>query len=97
LSEEAQQDLIDRLNLSFKINSDGFTKYLTQLGLVFKTEGSETIRPTGMGLILLGRNPQTEFEQSRIKFTIEQSVGDAKIKDIEGPLLLMPGQSGRFT
>lgn len=92
LSEEAQQDLIDRLNLGFKINSDGFTKYLTQLGLVFKTKGSETIRPTGMGLLLLGRNPQVEFEQSRIKFTIEQSVGDAKIKDIEGPLLLMPGK-----
>lgn len=89
LSEEAQQDLIDRLNLSSKIASDGFTKYLTQLGLVFK---SDTIRPTGMGLLLLGRNPQLEFEQSRVKFTIEQSVDDAKIKDIEGPLLLMPGK-----
>ncbi|HED38654.1 MAG TPA: hypothetical protein ENI76_10505, partial [Ignavibacteria bacterium] len=89
LSEEAQQDLIDRLNLSFKITSSGFTKYLTQLGLVYK---SDTIRPTGVGLLLLGRNPQLEFEQSRIKFTIEQSVGDAKIKDIEGPLLLMPGK-----
>jgi len=92
LSEEAQQELIDRLNLGFKINADGFTKYLTQLGLVYKSENSDTIRPTGMGLLLLGRNPQTEFEQSRIKFTIEQSVGDAKIKDIEGPLLLMPGK-----
>lgn len=92
LSEEAQQDLIDRLNLSSKIASDGFTKYLTQLGLVFKSDDSDTIRPTGTGLLLLGRNPQLEFEQSRIKFTIEQSVGDAKIKDIEGPLLLMPGK-----
>ena len=92
LSEEAQQDLIDRLNLSSKIASDGFIKYLTQLGLVFKSDDSDTIRPTGTGLLLLGRNPQLEFEQSRIKFTIEQSVGDAKIKDIEGPLLLMPSK-----
>ncbi|MEI7423584.1 MAG: ATP-binding protein [Prolixibacteraceae bacterium] len=92
LSEEAQQDLIDRLNLSFKIASDGFIKYLSQLGLVFKEKDTEIHRPTGMGLLLLGRNPQVEFEQSRIKFTIEQSVGDAKIKDIEGPLLLMPGK-----
>lgn len=92
LSEEAQQDLIDRLNLSFKINSEGLTKYLTQLGLVYKTEVPVKIRPTGMGLLLLGRNPQVEFEQARIKFTIEQSVGDAKIKDIEGPLLLMPSK-----
>ncbi len=90
LSEEAQQELIDRLNLSYKIASDGFIKYLTQLGLVYKSENSDTIRPTGMGLLILGRNPQLEFEQSRIKFTVEQSVGDAKIKDIEGPLLLMP-------
>ena len=90
LSEEAQQDLIDRQNLGLKINSVGFIKYLTQLGLVFKEKKSKTERPTGMGLLLLGRNPQLEFEQSRIKFTIEQSVGDAKIKDIEGPLLLMP-------
>lgn len=90
LSEEAQQDLIDRLNLSSKIASESFIKYLTQLGLVFKHENSNTVRPTGMGLLLLGRNPQLEFEQSRIKFTIEQSIGDAKIKDVEGPLLLMP-------
>jgi len=89
-SEEAQQDLIDRLNLSYHIASNGFTKYLTQLGLVFKPEDSDIIKPTGMGLLLLGRNPQLEFDQARIKFTIEQSVGEAKIKDIEGPLLLMP-------
>jgi ATP-dependent DNA helicase RecG len=81
-SEVAQQDLINRLNLSVKIRSDGIFKYLLQLGLLYNPPRSKAIKPTGMGLLLLCRNPQLEFDQARIKFTIEQSVGDAKIKDI---------------
>jgi ATP-dependent DNA helicase RecG len=89
-SEEAQQELVNRMNLNVKVGSEGYYKFLLQLGLLHRGAKSKLIKPTGLGLLLLGRNPQVEFEQARIKFTIEQSVGDARIKDIEGPILLMP-------
>ena len=90
LSEEAQQELVQRMDLNVKVGSAGFHKFLLQLNLLHQTSKSKVIKPTGLGLLLLGRNPQVEFEQARIKFTIEQSVGDARIKDLEGPILLMP-------
>ncbi|MCX6264678.1 MAG: hypothetical protein NTZ47_09075 [Bacteroidetes bacterium] len=92
-SEEAQQELIDRMGLSVKVGSEGFFKFLLQLDMLYKPDHSNTVKPTGLGLLVLGRNPQSAFEQARIKFTIEQSVGDAKIKDIEGPILLMPDKA----
>jgi ATP-dependent DNA helicase RecG len=89
-SEEAQQELINGMNLNVKVGSESYHKFLLQLGLLYQAAKSKVVKPTGLGLLLLGRNPQTAFEQARIKFTIEQSVGDARIKDIEGPILLMP-------
>lgn len=92
-SDEAQQEFVNRMNLSVKVGSEAYLKYLLQLGLLYNVPRSKLVRPTGLGLLILGRNPQFVFEQARIKFTIEQSVGDAKIKDIDGPLLLMPGKA----
>ncbi len=89
LSDNAQEDLIARMGLAPKGSVD-YYEYLEKLGLFFKTNTKELFKPTGLGLLLFGKNPQIEFPQARIKFTIEQAEGEAKIKDIEGPLLLMP-------
>lgn len=92
-SEEAQQELINRLGLSVKVGTDGFFKFLLQLGMLYKPDRSNIVKPTGLGLLVLGRNPQVAFEQARIKFTIEQEQGDPKIIDVEGPVLLMPDKA----
>ena len=51
---------------------------------------SKFARPTGLGLLLLGQNPQLHFPQSRVKFTIRNIDAEPIIKDFDGPLILMP-------
>lgn len=90
LSEEAQNDMITRMALPYKIGSDGFSKYLSDLSLLVKPSRSKYFKPTGLGLLILGRAPQNTYPQSRIKFTIERENQEPFISEIEGPILLMP-------
>lgn len=90
LSEEAQNDMITRMGLPYNIGSDGFYKYLSDLNLVIKPSGTEVFKPTGLGLLILGRTPQNTYPQSRIKFTIERENQEPFISEIEGPILMMP-------
>ncbi len=90
LSEEAQNDMITRMGLPYKIGSAGFSKYLSDLSLLAKPSRSKLFKPTGLGLLILGRTPQNMYPQSRIKFTIERENQEPFISEIEGPILLMP-------
>lgn len=92
LSEEAQNEMILRMSLPYKLHTQGFHQYLDKLSLIAKYGSTETeeYRPTGLGLLLLGQTPQLEYPQSRIKFTLERENVDSYIHEIEGPLLLMP-------
>lgn len=90
LSDDAQNDMITRMKLPYDVGSDGFYQYLAELNLLSKSKQSKAYKPTGLGLLLLGRNPQSNFPQSRIKFTIERENQEPFISEIEGPILLMP-------
>ncbi len=90
LSDEAQNDMITRMSLPYKPGSEGFYQFLAELNLLAKPKNSKVYKPTGLGLLLLGRNPQLTFPQSRIKFTIERENQEPFTPEIEGPILLMP-------
>ncbi|PHR71030.1 MAG: hypothetical protein COA67_07485 [Lutibacter sp.] len=90
LSEEAQKNMIDRMGLPFKLGSDGFKSYLNKMNLIKIDEEAQTARPTGLGLLLLGQDPQFHFPQARIKFTVRSKNNEPIIKDFEGPLVLLP-------
>jgi ATP-dependent DNA helicase RecG len=90
LSDDAQNDMISRMSLPYKLGSDGFYQYLADLNLLATQKKSKAFKPTGLGLLILGRNPQTNFPQARIKFTIERENQEPFISEIEGPILLMP-------
>jgi len=90
LSDQAQQTMIDKMGLSYKLGSDGYKSYLNKMNLISVDPESGTGRPTGLGLLLLGTSPQQHFPQARIKFTIRKEGEDTKIKDFEGPLVLLP-------
>lgn len=89
-SEEAQQELITRMELPYKLGSGDFVKFLVQFGFSKRTKSG--IKPTGLGLLLLGKTPQYNFPQSRVKFTVHRENEEPKIKDFEGPILLMPSK-----
>ncbi len=82
--------MITRMLLPYKQGIEGFYQYLTDLNLLAKPKRSKAFKPTGLGLLILGRNPQANFPQSRIKFTIERENQEPFISEIEGPILLMP-------
>jgi ATP-dependent DNA helicase RecG len=90
LSDDAQNDMITRMSLPYQQGSPGFYQYLADLGLLAKPERSDKFKPTGLGMLILGRNPQAKFPQARIKFTIERENQEPFISEIEGPILLMP-------
>lgn len=90
LSEEAQREFIDKMGLAYKFGTDGFHSYLHRMKLIKVDEESLTARPTGLGLLLLGQNPEEHFDHARIKFTVRSEDKDPKIRDFEGPLVLLP-------
>jgi len=90
LSEEAQRTIIDKMGLSYKIGTDGWKGYLSRMKLIKVDEESQTARPTGLGLLLLGQQPEQHFPQARIKFTVRSEDAEPKIEDFKGPLVLLP-------
>jgi ATP-dependent DNA helicase RecG len=91
-SEEAQREMIEKMNLKFKIGSDAYNTFLFKLSLIKVKEKSRTAKPTGLGLLLLGKEPQLHFPQARVKFTIRRENNDPVIKDFDGPLILLPSK-----
>lgn len=91
LSDQAQQTMIDKMGLSYKLGSDGYKSYLNKMNLI-AVDPETGANPTGLGLLLIGTAPQLHFPQARIKFTIRKEGEDPKIKDFEGPLVLLPDQ-----
>jgi ATP-dependent DNA helicase RecG len=91
-SEMAMKEFISRANLKYQMGTDDFKKFLTQRRLVKYSEMNERkiYRPTGLGLLLLGKNPENHFENSIVKFTTITDDGKTLIKDFKGPLVLIP-------
>lgn len=90
-SDAAMRDLISRAKLKYKIGTDDFKKFLTQRRLVKCSERNnrKIYRPTGLGLLLLGKNPENHFENSIVKFTTTTNNYKTLIKDFKGPLILL--------
>jgi ATP-dependent DNA helicase RecG len=90
LSEEAQNEMINTIGLSYKMGSDAYLSFLNKMKLIKVDGETKAARPTGLGLLLLGKEPQVHFPQARIKFTIRRPNTDPIIKDFDGPLVLIP-------
>ena len=90
LSEQAQNELINRMGLPYRFGTDGFTTYLNRMKLIKIDEEAQTARPTGLGLLLLGKSPEEHFPQARIKLTPRKDNNEPIIKDFSGALILLP-------
>lgn len=89
-SEQAQKEMIDKSGIPFKFGTDAYRSYLNRVNLISVDEVTETARPTGLGLLLLGQNPEEHFPQARVKFTIRNKGAEPNIKDFDGALVLLP-------
>lgn len=95
-SFEAQEELINRAELKFKLGSKDFNKYLLQLGLIKTNTKTNITKPTGLGLLLFGKNPQLIFTQARVQFFINQPGADEITENFDGPVLLQPQKIQKY-
>jgi len=95
-SFEAQEELIDRAELKYKVGSKNFNKYLLQLGLIKTNTKTNITKPTGLGLLLFGKNPQLTFTQARVQFFINQPGADDITENFDGPVLLQPQKIQKY-
>jgi ATP-dependent DNA helicase RecG len=98
LSDKAQLDFISRAKLIFRIGTEDFNKFLIQRRLVRVSErgGHKIYRPTGLGLLLLGNNPENHFENAIVKFTTYTDNSNPLIKDFKGALILQPSDIEQY-
>ncbi|RLD54532.1 MAG: hypothetical protein DRJ05_14465 [Bacteroidetes bacterium] len=90
-SEEALRDFKEKLKLTYEIDSKEFRGILGKWYFLKTDSVKNRISPTGLGILLFGKNPNIPFPQSLVKFTIKTKGSDKpKILDFDGPLVLVP-------
>lgn len=87
-SQEAIQQLITTASLPFVIESTDFYQWAIKFGLIERQNQTNQFRPTGLGLLLFGREPESQFPQSILKVEIDYGNDKTEIKDFKGPLVL---------
>ncbi|MDP2388526.1 MAG: ATP-binding protein [Bacteroidota bacterium] len=96
-SSDALEKFREKLQLSYAIDSKDFRSVLHKWNFLRIDKKTNIAHPTGLGILLFGKNPQIKYPQSLIKFTVEtQSEGQPKIIDFDGPLVLMPEKIESF-
>lgn len=89
-SPEALRKFIEEAKLKIKINSKEFERYLTTMGVMEYDGKAKIFRPTGMGILLFGKNPRLMYKQAALMAYVEH--GSYKVEPVtfDQPLVLLP-------
>ncbi len=89
-SELALQKFIKEAKLNFKIKSKAFQNYLADIGAMHFDEKTNLYHPTGIGILLFGKNPRAKFKQAALMANVDY--GDYKVEPatFDQPLVLIP-------
>jgi ATP-dependent DNA helicase RecG len=89
-STEALEKFIKEAKLSYKSTDKEFQPFLEDLGAMKLDEKTNTYRPTGMGILLFGKNPRAKYKQAALMASVDY--GDYKIEPatFDQPLVLIP-------
>lgn len=88
-SDEALNKFITEANLSYNISDQDFIDYLEQVGIVQFDEKDKIIHPTGIGIILFGKNPRARYKHVALMATVDYG-GNVEQKTFDQPLVLLP-------
>ena len=90
-SDTAIQSFIKESAASFKYPSPEFNEWAHEFGFLEKDEKSGVMKPTGLGIMVFGKNPETPFPQTVFKVEINYGKGKPEVRDFKGPLVsLLP-------
>ena len=87
-SKEALTRYRGQTGIKEAVGGDAFLERLQRQGLVRRH--GRTLRPTGFGLILFGKNPREIIHHTGLNLTIEYPDGTHEVKDFDGPAILIP-------
>jgi ATP-dependent DNA helicase RecG len=87
LSEELLQKFINLSGLPYTYHSNEFNVWATDFGLLEKDERTGNYKPTGLGMMLFGKQPSHLYPQVVFKIEVNYGVGEPEIRDIVAPLV----------
>ena len=87
-SDEAVKLYREKAQITEPAGSATFNRRLILQGVL--TQSGNKIVPTGLGIMLFGRNPRDVIQQAGLKGTIEYPDGTNEIHDFDGPMILIP-------
>ena len=90
LSDEALNKFIIEAKLNFQISDSSFHGYLTDVGAVQFDEKDKVYRPTGVGILLFGKNPRSKFKQAAFMASVEYGANRVEPKTFDQALVLIP-------
>ncbi len=90
-SGEAMEAFQSFAKITEKLTSQPFLQRLRRMGLVQQT--GNRFKPTGFGLLLLGKRPRDAMPQAALLGTIHYPNGKEEIRDFNGPQVLVPAQA----
>jgi ATP-dependent DNA helicase RecG len=86
-SDSAIQKFISSSSASFTYPSAEFNEWAYQFGFLEKEKNTDEYNPTGLGIMLFGKNPENQFPQSVFKVEINYGKGNPEVRDFKGPLV----------
>jgi ATP-dependent DNA helicase RecG len=96
-SADALEKFREKLQLSYPVDSKDFRSVMHKWNFLRIDKKTNKAHPTGLGILLFGKNPQVAYPQSLVKFTIKtKDEKEPKILDFDGPLVLMPEKIESF-
>ena len=81
---------ISDANLTYKIDSSDFHEYLADVGAVQFDKKYNVFRPTGIGILLFGKNPRSKYKQAAFMASVNYGNNKIEPKTFEQPLVLLP-------
>jgi ATP-dependent DNA helicase RecG len=96
-STDALEKFREKLQLSYPVDSKDFRSVMHKWNFLRVDMKTNAVHPTGLGILLFGKNPQIAYPQSLVKFTVKtKDEKEPKILDFDGPLVLMPEKIESF-
>ncbi|HMI59744.1 MAG TPA: ATP-binding protein [Puia sp.] len=90
LSQEALELYINRAKLPYEYNSREFCRFLLQQELLVHDKQSDHFTPTGLALLLFGKNPRLTYPQAVVKAEVRHKNAEPRIKDFNESLVFLP-------
>jgi len=88
-SDDAIQAFLNESNAAFRYPSPEFNEWAYEFGFLEKDEKTGILKPTGLGIMVFGKNPETPFPQSVFKVEINYGKGKPEVRDFKGPLITL--------